>query len=282
MTYLGDSIEDVVETFKIYLEVKYPQHLTALLQRERRDPQSVMLEAAMFSVVRFYGYKPVIGEVIGEGGVDFICRNENKEFLLEVTHLEKEAVERQSGMKDAVEDGQGGSFSMITHVLRTKASEKAAQVSDYNMPRMLCIGTVHSGAQALLGKVAAKWLLTSETKIAVPIGEAKDKIHEETSLEHSVFFRFDENGSVEPCRQSISAILLVGLFHDSCSVVGLLHPEPAYCFPISLLPDIPFLRIANWPMTEGMIETEWIISDPGEKSIPLRKIEIFDEELRTI
>jgi len=84
-----------------------------------------------------------------------------------------------------------------------------------------------------------------------------------TDLAESVFFRpkKDENG-FEPCRQSISALLLASIQEDKTKVMGLLHPDPAKPLDISMLSHIPFLRAANWPFESGEIITEWVIKSP--------------------
>lgn len=279
---LGSSVDEVVKSYKTYLEVKYPNHLQELKKREKSNPDGVRFEAAIFSMARSYNCQPSIGEVIGEGGVDFLCKDNNHNFILEVTHLDTNSIEKQTGLSNKPVNGEARFFSMITHVLKGRATSKAKQVANYNMPRLLCIGASHTASTLLLGKQAAEWLLTSETKISIPIGvpNAESKII--TDLDKSVFFRFNKNGKIEPCRQSISAILLVVLDYNSCLILGILHPEPTYSFDISCFPDVPFCRIANWPCSEGLILTEWLIHNPSAKRVYLDRIELKTEELQTM
>ncbi|MDD4893978.1 MAG: hypothetical protein PHW54_01520 [Candidatus Omnitrophica bacterium] len=282
MNWTSISIDEVLESYKTYLNVKYPGHLEALEQREKSNLDGVRFEAAIFSVARSYNLNPQIAEIIGEGGVDFLCSSNQDKFLIEVTHCNTESIEEKSGLSNTPTNGEAKFFSMITPKLQGKAKDKAEQMADYAMPRLLCIGATHTAATILLGKHAAKWLLTSETKISIPVGIPNAPISQTTELENSVFFKFDQKGEIVPCRQSISAILLVVLDNNSCLFVGLLHPQPAYPFDIDYFPDIPFLRMTNWGNLDGRITTEWTIADPSEKRVYLDKITLTDEELRKV
>jgi hypothetical protein len=170
---------------------------------------------------------------------------------------------------------------MITHKLRTKASRKTPQLSDHSFPRILVITCEHVAADVLLGPGGAEALLTSDTKIAVPIGKQIDKVGIVTDLKNSVFFR-SVNGELESCRRSISAILLISILADKSLVTGILHPDPNYKFPIKLLPSVPFLRMKKWPPENNIIEIDWLIYEPKAKEFYHRKVEFKDEELRSL
>jgi len=279
--YLDVPIDEVLKSYKTFLSVKYPPHLVELKKREVSNSDGVKLEAAMFSVARHYRLTPKISEIIGEGGVDFLCSSDKYKFLLEVTHLDSASIEEKSGMANKLST-EGRAISMITNLLRSKASNKATQLSGHLVPRVLCIGASHIGSPIFMGKEAAEWLMTSDTKISVSIGKPNAEPKLITGLEKSVFFRFDSKGKIEPCRQSISAILLVILDANSCLIKGLLHPAPAIPFDISLFPDIHFLKVANWPCSEGQIITEWIIHCPPTKRVYLDRIEFETEELKSL
>ena len=80
-----------------------------------------------------------------------------------------------------------------------------------------------------------------------------------------VFYAFD------PRR---SAILLIGVHGRESVVYGILHPEAAYPFNQGFLPEVPFIRIAKWPIVDGKIWTEWVIANPPGKSVPHWKISL--------
>jgi hypothetical protein len=278
-------IAATVESYKDFLSVKYPSHYRLFCNRLNSKPESARAEAVTFSLLWSQFGDVTIAEDVVTGGADFLCVTESGKIIVEVTCVEGEAVAAQSRWPNGVaEDGSGGSFGMITHMLRTKASEKASQLSDYEMPRVLAITCEHIGADVLLGPLGAEMFLTSETKIAVPIATGEpidDKIHLTTDLQDSVFFRF-ENGVVEPCRRSISAILLVSIFADKCLAVGILHPQPQHVFPIRLLPSVPFLRMKKWPPENHSIETEWVIHNPTPTTFYHQEVTFRDKELRGI
>lgn len=276
------STSEVIESYKIYLEVKYPSHLQNFCNRLKNSSEGAKAEAIMFSVLRSNCDSVELGEDISTGGVDFLCDIEGSTFLVEVTCLEAEAVTIQSGIKNEIlENGNANWFGTITRMLRTKASSKASQVSGYNIPRVLAITTEHIGGDFLLGTYGAETLLTSDTKIRVPIGEPIKNTDQSTDLKDSVFFRF-KNGAIESCRRSISCILLVNIHAEKSLLVGVLHPEPIYEFPIKHFPTVPFSRIKKWPPENNEIITEWVMQRPQGASFYHQEIKFQDKELKSI
>jgi hypothetical protein len=276
------SPTDVIESYKTFLEVKYPANYERYCDRLKSDPESAKAEAVTFSFLRSNFGDVKVAEDISTGGADFFCKSNEFEFIAEVTCLEAESVATQSGLKNEVpQDGSAGWFSMITHKLRTKASTKTRQLSGHDFPRILVITCEHFNSDVLLGPMGAESLLTSDTKIAVPIDKPIDKAGLITELKDSVFFK-SRNGELESCRRSISAILLFSILADKSLIVGILHPDPNYEFPIRILPSVPFLKMKKWPPENNLIETEWIINEPKAKEFYHQKVEFKDEELRRL
>ena len=281
--YFMVSTAEIIESYKCFLEVKYPTHYKSYCTRLKNKPESAKAEAVTFSILRSNFDDVKLAEDISTGGADFFCSSNDVKFIVEVTCIETESVVTQSGWKNKVPhtpNKTAFSFGMITHMLRTKVSSKAAQLSGYNLPRILIITSEHIGADFLLGPRAAEILLTSDTKIKVPIGKPIRKVGLATDLKDSVFFRF-KNGSLESCRRSISAILLISIFDDKSLIVGILHPDPQYIFPIMLLPSVPFLRMKRWPPENNNIEIEWVINKPKTEVFYHRKITFKNEELKS-
>ncbi|APF17697.1 hypothetical protein Calab_2169 [Caldithrix abyssi DSM 13497] len=275
----------IVESYKSFLSVKYESHYKLFCNRLGDKPEGARAEAVTFSWLRSQFEEVTIAEDVVTGGADFLCVSGNDKIIVEVTCAESEAVSTQSYLPNRVpENGSGGSFRMITHKLRTKASEKASQLSDYRMPRVLAITCEHVAADVLLGPLGAEMLLTSDPKIRVPIATGKsidERIYMTTDLKDSVFFRFNK-GTVEPCRQSISAIFLISILADKLLVVGILHPQPRHVLTISMLPLVPFLRIKKWPPENHRIETEWVIHSPKPAAFYHQEITFNEKELRSI
>jgi hypothetical protein len=271
---------EVIESYKFFLEIKYPSHYQNYCKRLNENNEAAKAEAILFSFLRNTVDRITLAEDVSTGGVDFLCISNQNQFMVEVTSLEAESVASQSGWPNSIINGAAGSFGMITHMLRTKVSSKTAQLSGYDMPRLLAITTEHVAADVLLGHYGAEALLISDTLLEVPIDKPIENVGVVTDLRDSVFFRFNK-GEIELCKKSISAILLVTILADRSLVVGVLHPGPAYQFPISLLPSVPFLRLKEWPPQERHLETEWIIAKPIPGDFLHQKIVINDEELRT-
>ncbi len=245
--YFMVSIAEIIESYKYFLEVKYPHHYKSYCTRLKNKPESAKAEAVTFSILRSNFDDVKLAEDISTGGADFFCSSNDVKFIVEVTCIETESVATQSGWQNKVPPNENAfSFGMITHMLRRKASAKVPQLSGYSIPRILIITSEHMGADFLLGPRGAETLLTSNTKIEVPIGKPINKVGLSTDLKDSVFFRF-KNGSLESCRRSISAILLISIFDDKSLIVGILHPDPHYVFPIMIIPSVPFLRLKKWP-----------------------------------
>jgi hypothetical protein len=197
--------------------------------------------------------------------------------LLEVTSLKPEAVSERSGWPDELSD-RARAFGMITTNLWRKAKAKAPQLGGHEVARVLAICLTHPAAGALVGTLAAQWLMTSQPKLSVTVGDPVGAIRETTDLRESAFLAVRDDRIV-PVRQSISAVLLVAIWDDSVNVVGLLHPEPTVPFDYGTFRDLPFRRL-DWPVKDGVLKSEWVISTPAprvDRHVPVLPT---DEELR--
>ncbi|MCP4571293.1 MAG: hypothetical protein GY838_03000 [bacterium] len=138
--------------------------------------------------------------------------------------------------------------------------DKAGKLSGGSRPGLLVIGSEHPGADAVIGWPAAEALLTGDPLIEVQFGGSGDTAMT-TQLWNSAFFAGSSDGVVAK-RQSVSAVLLASLWPRRCVLVGLLHPDPVRPFETSLLPDIPFVKLREWPVRRGRLETVWTHEDP--------------------
>jgi hypothetical protein len=273
------DIEKVVKTYENYLIVKHNGHVHNFKQRVSSDKEAAQIEAITFMLFReYFGFDVKIGENDKMGGVDFICSKDGVDkFLIEVTHIDQNAMSNSSGLsKDHL---HSGSFSLITRNLMYKVRNKSNQLSGYSMPRILLIGSLHLHASLLFDTIAAEKLLTGDTKIVFPVNTNEVQAYEQTDLTNSVFFRSGGNG-IEPCSKSISSIILANISSNSISVLGLLHPEPAIFLDSNMFPKIPFCRVSNWPCADRKIKTEWIISAPSSFETRFLPIKLRDNELR--
>jgi hypothetical protein len=277
---LTDTIQDVINAYLLYLEICNPDHLRNFRARLESDSDAAISEAIVFSWLRAQRYQPQIFESPSEGGVDYICLPEaEKPFLIEVTKLSKDAVEQKSGIPDVLDEA-AWSFSMITPQLLAKVQKKAPQLKNHDLPRVLAICLTHVGSSLLLGTLAAEWLMISEPHIEMTIeleGKSSDSPQNVTDLRNAAFFKV-KDGLVVPVRKSVSAIILISIWHNYIKVVGLLHPAAAVPFDYRTFGEIPFLRV-DWPI-DKTINLEWVIGRPKLGHFYHQKITITDKKLK--
>ena len=257
------TITNIVDSYEHFLQNEYPSRIKPFRNLLTSQRASATAEAVTFHFFRASVDEVQIEEDPVKGGVDFRCKTQKSEFVAEVTHLDAESVAQASGLKNEIpETGSVRSYSRITRLLRTNASDKTPQMSGYCCPTILVMTCDHVDAMDLLSsKIAAEFLLTSDTAISIPHPRATPKpdLGLETDLADSVFFRFNKgNNKFESCRQSISAILLCSVFGNAMKVIGILHPDPVHKFPIKFLPSIPFVRLKKWPPENNRIGIEWV------------------------
>jgi hypothetical protein len=278
--FSGDKVEDVVTAYSLFLEVHHPDHHKRFEVLLKNDPDAAGAEAVVFSWLRLQGHWPKIAESLETGGMDYLCEPEFDEpYLIEVTSLSRDAVELKSGWPDELNE-VAGSFSMITPSLWSKARHKAPQLANQELPRVLAICLTHVGASALLGTLAAEWLMVSEPQIEVLVAmkEKATPLREVTNLKNAAFFTL-RGGEIMPVLQSISAILLVAIWDDLLEVVGMLHPAAAVPFDYRTFREVPFLR-AEWPIRGDVIRTEWVVGHPKPGRFYHRKVNMTTKELK--
>ena len=265
------SITSVVDGHKRFLKAKYPKHLQRYYHRLSDQPESARAEAIACSFFRARCDDVQVEEDLQKGGVDFRCKSkDDTEFVSEVTCFEAEAAAAQSKLPNEFPENKldiGGPFAIVNHSLLSRTVRKVKQMSGYSCPRILVITCEHIMSNILLGKPGAEFLLTGDQKIVEQVDKPGTpsklgNVHSVTDLENAVFFRL-KNGKLESCRRSISAILLFSVSPDKTfsEVVGLLHPDPIYKFPICAFPSVPFLKLKQWPLKNNRIEQEWVIHE---------------------
>jgi hypothetical protein len=133
----GDTVDEVANAYSLFLEVCHPDHLKLFKNRLRSDPDAAKAEAVVFSWLRWQRYEPHVAESPGSGGVDYLCASESKKpFFIEVTHLNRDAVARQSEWPDELSE-VARIFSMITPKLSSKTRAMASQLAEQGAPRIL-------------------------------------------------------------------------------------------------------------------------------------------------
>jgi len=267
------NLESVLNWYSEYLRAKYPKNSNRFERARKSELEAAIAEAITFHLLTSMGVHPEINEQIGTGGVDFICcasraplfkRLPKNQFVVEATSLDQDAVSKRSRIPKVIPAGiSGGAIGLLTQNICNKAKQKNKQLKGYAMPRVLAIVSSHPGGAVLFNSATAKWALVSEEHFIHRIGSPVADASNYTDLKNSVFIKLGPDGeSIVPCRKEISAILLIAVNAAASEVFGIVHPEPEYPLNLEFLPNLPFVRIAQWPVSEGRIVVDWVIAHP--------------------
>jgi hypothetical protein len=270
VSFGATSPDGMLQSYSEYLRNVHPENAKRFDLLRISDREAAIAEAVVFGILQGFKVDPQIHDQPNSGGPDFICcayrgplapRRPEDRFVVEATSLDPDAVTDRSHIANEVpEDISGGAFGLVTRNICNKAKAKATQLSNYPMPRVLAIASSHAGVAALFNNATAMWALVSEPHWRHEIGS--DTVDTAEYYRPSLFIKPGPDGTIIPCRQSISAILLVAVYGGQSEIWGILHPEAAQPFNYACLPDLPFVRIAEWPVRNGKILTEWVIADP--------------------
>lgn len=260
----SDSIESILASYRSHLKQKYG--IGALRKYEYlydNNREAGVSEAIIFNWLCDMKQNPALLEDLSEGGADFICnQGKDSSFVVEVTCIGGQALLDKTGCH--MLPGQLMALVSLTTSLRNRVARKTSQLSDYEMPRVLIITSLHDGGYLFLNQDGAKKLLISDWAYSISDQHSNDENCLSTDLKKSIFLKPDgsDQSKIVACRQAISSVLLMPISGDRLNVIGILNPEPSYGLNIQAFPKIPFVRIKNWPVSNGVISTEWVISDP--------------------
>jgi hypothetical protein len=240
------------------------------------DQEAAMAEAVTFGILEALALSPKVNESVKKGGPDFLCTGSfatpalrrfvkpppNSSFFVEATSLFPNAVSNRSGIpNDIPESGDGGAFSLLTQSVNNKAEAKNEQLKGCGKPGVVAIVSSHSGIAALFNSATAEYCLVSEPQIRTPLGGGQSR--QETTLQRSVFLQAGTDpATIVSYRKNISAILLIAVYGRESEIFGILHPEATFPINIKFFPKVPFIRLQKWPIVDGVISTEWILTDP--------------------
>lgn len=277
MNFGTTDIEGMLNSYSEYLHHGHPEKAKRFDVTRASEREAAVAEAVVFAMLQGFDVDPQINDQVTTGGADFICCASRgplvrplpqDRFVVEATSLNPDAVTDRSKLPNETPDGiSGGAFGLVTRNICNKAKDKAPQLAGYPMPRVLAIASSHAGIAVLFDGATAEWALVSDPHWRQEIGSSTVDSAEYTDLEKSIFMKPGPNGTIVACRKSISAMLLVAVHGNKSEVWGILHPEPACPLNIAFLPDVPFVRIAQWPVVGGKILTEWVVASPTGHSV---------------
>jgi len=270
-----DSIEQVVDWHALYLRKNFgnpSSQLKAFVEMLANSPEAARAEAVIFSWLHQMGLNPRVHQKAGTGGMDFKCHpSVGGEFLVEVTSFGELALASASNLSSDLDDLSGGAYRMVTPELKARIGDKMDQLSRGGpLPRLLMITSEHPKADLVFNRMGAKYLLVSDPKLSIPFADpprppVSSSPRWVTDLKDSIFFEPDKRDpdKIVPCRQSASAVVLVPILAHEIRPVGVVHPDPSVPFDIKTLPQVPLLRVIDWPIKEGIVKPEWTLpTDP--------------------
>ena len=153
---------------------------------------------------------------------DLECSVDSQGLAIECTALRMDTATRRTGL----EPTPAGSsyYAPLNRAIANKIQDKARTALD--VPHLVVIGTFHfTAAGASLDELHLQNLITGK----------------DSAFEHR-----DRNGETTPARQTISAVLILGLSaigaDGNCVGVGVVNPNAHHSFQPSWLPAYRFLQ----------------------------------------
>ena len=265
----GPTINDLVNSFADYLSRQHPRNHKEFLSRLRDNPEAAQAEAVAFSLLNSLGLNPTLNETVKSGGIDFKCTPRTGEpFLVEVTSLNAGRVSERTKLPNTAEAG-GGAYQLDNRKVCEVVDSKMGQIASGPLANVLVIVSFHIRARAVFGTLPTQYLITGQPKLVTPFG---GQPLQQTDLADSIFLRPGDAGKIVSSRHPLSAVLLVAATDGQCSVTGLVHPEPEIPLRLDGFREIPFVRLKEWPIVGGRIETEWTVPQPRPATIYLRPV----------
>ena len=243
---MGANISEVLEGYKTFLSRQYPHHFEKFKLIEADNLDGAKFEAACFSILQSRNFKIDIGEENKCGGADFICTGKTGKFALEATTIDTYAMERKTLMKNDQRGISAGIYCSYP-TLYQKLEGKVKQLSKYQFPRIVAIGSFHNESLILLRNV-----LADEYLYAFLTAERYGKLIPNQAL------------------KDISAFILIGFGYGEYSIIGFINPAPVYHFNIQLLADISFRQITEKGLKGGTGEGKWVKSKNNADDLSFR------------
>ncbi len=245
-------------------------------------PESAMCEAAFRRLFDHCVIEVVPNEdLAGERKTpDFRCEKNGQRFYAEVTCLTIQRVVRAVELPDGPFEGRftptpvgvagrdaidqaapGILLPSIMGLVRSECADKVPQCAGLDAPAVVCVGTFHPTASwGCIDREFMEELLCGSVHYVVRYNKLTGQIVDSVakpSFDHSVPFR-QQGRLAASVRQPISAVLVAG-FGDGTireTVMGVLHHDACRPFDPTLLPRIPFCRLA-WTDSGRQARAEW-------------------------
>lgn len=233
------NISQILDEYTSHLSFNYPRHLKKFELLKRNSCDAAKFEAVCYSILLARNIEVKIGEECRTGGADFLCSTKIGKFAVEATTINTFSMEDKTGMKND-QMKISGDFYCAYPTLYQKLEDKTRQLSKYEFPGIVAIGSFHNESLTLFRHVMVDEYLNA-------------------------FFCTDAYGNLKhnDALKNISAFMLIGFGHNEYSIMGFLNPKPAYHFSIRSLPDINFRRVTQMGLDNKTGEGEWVKSENG-------------------
>ncbi|MFH1719299.1 MAG: hypothetical protein ABIF19_18250 [Planctomycetota bacterium] len=261
MLSLTDNYTEDIKQHRTWLENFDERRLKKWEDLLQADPEAAICEAKTRLLMADHNVDIQPYEHLPQGGPDFWCSRDGKDFYVETTCISIEAATRMSRLYPTDSpDVDDSCFEDMTKKFHLTISRKIEQCSKVKAPRVIVIGTLHPKVSVCcIDEAAAEELQTATTEITrnlsnktrEPIGET----YEVAQLENSAFIKLRKGLTnwIEHARCPISAAILCGFGSNPPNTVGCLHPSPNYTFDRALLPKIKFCRLNGVDHRRGNI-----------------------------
>lgn len=264
MSSLTDNYLEDIKQHRIWLKNFNELRLKKWEDLLQADPEAAICEAKTRILMENHDVDIRPYEDLSQGGPDFECSKNGKNFYVETTCISIEAATRESQLFPTDNpDVDDSCYEDLTEKIRSEIGGKVKQCSKVDAPRIVLVGTLHPKVSVCcIDEAAAEELLTGTTYITRKVnsitGGPVGDTYETTQLEDSAFIKpsKDKGNWIEHARCSISAVLLCGFGVNPPNIVGCLHPNPNYVFDSGFLPRIKFCELANG-YQKGQLQVEW-------------------------
>lgn len=261
---LTDNYAQDIQQHRVWLKNFNERRLKRWDDLLQADPEAAICEAKTRLLMADHSVDVQPYEDLSQGGPDFKCSKDGRDFYVETTCISIDAATRDSKLYPTDSpDIDDSAYEEMTEKFRSEIGGKVKQCSKVEAPRIVAIGTLHPKASVCcIDEMAAEEVLTGTTYITGKVNpKTGDKIgdtYESTKLENSAFIRPNKSltNVIEHARCSVSAVLLCGFGLNPPNIVGCLHPSPSYAFDTGLLPRIEFCRLVDG-YQKGSLQVEW-------------------------
>lgn len=262
---LIDLYKDIIESHTSWLKGFGQERSDKWKSLLIADPEAAICEACVRDILSQHVNAIQPNEDLSHGGPDFLCKQNNHYFYVEVTCITIESATQATELPHPLPlNPEASYYRHLTKRILGELVNKTRQCSGLDHPCILSVGTLHSQAGPLcMDELAAEEILTGTSFITAHIDTRSGRMvrepYEATDLHDSSFVRSTQTRpkSVEEARKTISAILLCALWYDPSRIIGLLHPKPNNPFRRELLSEIKFVKLKDG-YDEGIFEVEWI------------------------